>query len=822
MNVMLETVLHTPNREASRLDGITFLVDREGPNWLATDERGTEILARFDGKRTFGEIVNEYASETGFEFAKAWQHVETIARDAVRQKYLTEKQVARDPYAGREEHLRTEPLRELWIHTNNSCNLACRHCLVSSGPDGDPGLPTEKVLDVIQQARSLGTQRFYFTGGEPFVRKDVLELIDAVLSDPEAELAILTNGILLPGKRLEALSRRAKERLRLQISLDGSCAEINDPIRGTGSFERIVEGIRVAVQMRMSVTVSTVIAEANADDVANVTRLVASLGVKNHHLLWLHKRGRADVRGEDRTPSIEKVIEVVRVANRVAKEHGITVDNCESVKARLRSMIHTKHDLAGSCISSLCVYSDGMVYPSASMANVPELSLGSVLEQSLERIWRESPIAREFRAATVEKKEICKACSLKFLCGGGDIEHAYFYEGSIHAHDPYCDLHKAMFADAMQELAEERKGLVSNRQSGFNAPVIIAGMGEGAVNCATDEEPREVQTTRSECVLSFDLDAPRKLVREFYGDAAEKPQEELCCPVQPNEEDLAHIPKEVVERFYGCGSPVADADIRQGEKTLDLGSGAGIDVFIAARHVGPEGKAIGIDMTDEMLNVANEYRPVVANNLGYDVVEFHKGFLEEIPLEDKSVDLVTSNCVVNRSPDKKRVFFEMWRVLKDHGRIVIADIVSEEEVPPHQRKDPRLWGECISGALTEEELLAYLERAGFYGIQLLKKTFWKEVEGYRFYSVTVRGYKFEKTKGCVFIGQKAVYQGPFKGISDEEGHWFPRGVPVEICTDTAAKLSKEPYAGQFLVTDPTREIQEDFRCCAPDGEGRCC
>ena len=116
MNVMHETVLHTPKHEASRLDGITFLVDRQGPNWLATYERGAEILARFDGKRTFGEIVNKYAFETGFEFAKAWQHVETIARDAVRQKYLTEKQVAHDPYVGREEHLRSEPLGELWIH----------------------------------------------------------------------------------------------------------------------------------------------------------------------------------------------------------------------------------------------------------------------------------------------------------------------------------------------------------------------------------------------------------------------------------------------------------------------------------------------------------------------------------------------------------------------------------------------------------------------------------------------------------------------------------------------------------------------------------
>ena len=100
-------------------------------------------------------------------------------------------------------------------------------------------------------------------------------------------------------------------------------------------------------------------------------------------------------------------------------------------------------------------------------------------------------------------------------------------------------------------------------------------------------------------------------------------------------------------------------------------------------------------------------------------------------------------------------------------------------MPPEQRQDPRLWGECISGALTEDELLTFLERAGFYGIECLSRTFWKEVEGYRFFSVTVRGYKFEKRKGCVFTGQWATYVGPYKGVSDEEGHFFPRGIAVE-------------------------------------------
>ncbi len=316
-------------------------------------------------------------------------------------------------------------------------------------------------------------------------------------------------------------------------------------------------------------------------------------------------------------------------------------------------------------------------------------------------------------------------------------------------------------------------------------------------------------------------DDTREFVKDFYGNAARDPQESLCCPAVYPAEDTSHIPKEVIERFYGCGSPVSIAGISAGETVVDLGSGAGIDCFIAARKTGPEGKVIGIDMTDEMLRVANDSVSAVSESLGYGNVEFRKGFLEEIPVETKSVDLITSNCVINLSPDKRRVFSEMWRVLRDHGRIVVSDVVSAGEIPDHIRNDKQLLGECIAGSLPEYRFLSYLEQAGFYGLEVLNKTYWKSVDKVDFYSVTVRGYKFEKTSGCVYIGQYAVYRGPFKVIIDEEGHVFPRNQPVEVCTDTAQKLSRDPYGGMFTIQEPDTEKAESL-CCSPNGNGSCC
>ncbi|MBI1953875.1 MAG: methyltransferase domain-containing protein [Candidatus Omnitrophica bacterium] len=816
-----------------------LFLDPESPHWVAVDARGAQIMDWMKEGLSFGQFIQRYSSVHGAGPAKAWLHVHDFIQSLLRVGFARLTPIVPTPYLGRAAYARPTGLKELWFHTNNICNLACTHCLVNSAPwVQDWGLPAQEVMRLIDEAAALGVDRFYFTGGEPFMRKDMIDLIRFITEMKRCELILLTNATLFKGERAEALKTLSRERLRFQVSIDGASPATNDPIRGAGAFEAAVEGLRFLAELDFQTSITTAVTASNLKDLPAITELAHRLGVGTQHLMWLHRRGRMVSREMDPRPrqngngarepvdpgfpEVRQLLEAIREVKRTADRLGISVDNHESIKRRVNGRPGVKYDLGNACWDSLCIYSDGTVYPSAAMVNVKPLALGSVKGGGLQKLWEGSPVAGAFRQATVAAKADLRDDPFRYLTGGGDLEHSFWFnlngESSAAAiapermtalltgPDPYYPLYTAMIQDAMWDLARAARAAV-NRRSGYNAPRVLHAMGEGAIHCATDDlavtGEVDIRTLHSNCVLAFDVDKPRKLVREFYGQAAETPQPELCCPTKFDDAMISHIPKEVIDRFYGCGSPVTFGNLQPGETFLDLGSGAGIDCFIAAKLVGPAGRVIGVDMTDQMLEVANRNRPLVAKNLGYEVVEFRKGYLEVVPVELKSVDLVTSNCVINLSPDKPRVFAEIWRILKNHGRVVIADIVSDRPVPAQLKVNPKLWGECTVGALTEEEFLAKLEEAGFYGLTVLKKSYWKTIEGYDFYSVTVVGYKFEKTAGCQFIGQRAIYLGPMKSVIDEEGHLFPRDVEVEVCTDTAAKLAHPPYAGSFTVLEPS-------------------
>jgi len=175
----------------------------------------------------------------------------------------------------------------------------------------------------------------------------------------------------------------------------------------------------------------------------------------------------------------------------------------------------------------------------------------------------------------------------------------------------------------------------------------------------------------------------------------------------------------------GCGTPTAFADLQPGMTVLDLGSGAGIDVFIAAKAVGPTGKAIGLDMTDEMLQRARANK----SKLGIPNAEFREGMIENMPLESSSIDRIISNCVINLVPDKRKAFAEMYRVLKPAGKFTVSDIVSVGEIPKDMRNNMELWAGCIAGAVDKEEYLQIVREAGFKDLTISTEKSYNNIEG---------------------------------------------------------------------------------------------
>ncbi len=339
-----------------------------------------------------------------------------------------------------------------------------------------------------------------------------------------------------------------------------------------------------------------------------------------------------------------------------------------------------------------------------------------------------------------------------------------------------------------------------------------------------------------------------------YAGASQAREDALCCPTSYDARYLEVIPPEIIERDYGCGDPSALA--RPGDIVLDLGSGGGKIAFILSQVVGAEGQVLGVDFNDDMLALARQYQQEIGTRIGWHNVRFFKGRIQDLALKlelvdewlqehpvrssadlvalrrhegnlrqddpmiaDSSVDLVVSNCVLNlvRKEDRSRLFQEVFRVLREGGRVAISDIVSDQVVPPHLVEDARLWTGCISGAFQEQDFLRAFEAAGFHGVCLSSwsSELFAEREGIAFRSVTVTAFK-PMTNAAVDDRQQVLYRGPYREVTDESGQIFRRGVRETVSGQTLLRLREGPQAPDFVFLDAQHQGRPESvseACC---------
>lgn len=324
-------------------------------------------------------------------------------------------------------------------------------------------------------------------------------------------------------------------------------------------------------------------------------------------------------------------------------------------------------------------------------------------------------------------------------------------------------------------------------------------------------------------------------VKEYYGKVLQGSKDlktTACCTTDSapahHKEILGLIEDEILDRFYGCGSPIPDG--LEGKTVLDLGCGTGRDSYLVSKLVGPTGHVIGIDMTDEQLDVANRHVDKQMKNFGFyqPNIEFKKGYIEnlkELGIEDNSVDVVISNCVINLSPDKNAVYSEIFRVLKPGGELYFSDVFADRRVPELLKDDPVLYGECLSGAMYTEDFRRMLRKIGCPDYRILtsnkieieNEEIEQKVGMINFYSITIRAFKLDALEDiCEDYGQVAIYKGTIDhhphSFDLDDHHKFFTGKPMLVCGNTAAMMGETRFKDHFTITGDRSVHYGAFDC----------
>jgi ubiquinone/menaquinone biosynthesis C-methylase UbiE len=599
----------------------------------------------------------------------------------------------------------------------------------------------------------------------------------------------MTNGVLIP-KFIDFFRTLPKDKIFFQLSADG-IDEVHDKTRGEGSFDKLLKGLKSLKDLGTKNTISMVVTKENIFQMKDIIDLAKEYNIDSVHYMWLILTGSAK-------PEIYVEPDIIfghlKNAFLYGLEKNIEIDNIKNLESQVFSSPGTKYDLGNPGWRSIAIGPDKNIYPTAALIGEKDLVCGNI-DEGIKNVWEESRVLKDIRNTSVVNSKTYQDSPFKYITGGGDLDHSYYRGREFEGHDPYLPLYEKIILWIIDNNAKKAK------YSPY--PLISIKMGDRLLQCHSEGEG--VSLTHSNCVLTFSN--TKKVVGDFYEQADASDNEDIINPVCYPIEEISHIPDHSRIKSYGCGSPVLDSDIKENEVIVDLGSGAGVECFIASKKTGKNGKVFGIDMLDHMLTKANDTIPAVSENLGFNNVEFKKGFLEKLPLDENTADLITSNCVINLSEDKRETLKEILRVLKPGGRIVISDVVTDFPSPPSIQNDDQLKGECIAGAMVQSHLLSMLESIGFTNISIIKRFFYRKVQDHNFYSLTYMAFKPEIKEEV-----EVIYPGPYAAVITDDGDILVRGQKYKI----KRPFNESALSPDILILDDmgnAQNIDADNSCC---------
>ncbi len=690
-------------------------------------------------------------------------------------------------------------LDTLWFQVGGTvCNLWCTHCFISCSPDNHKFgfMSRETVRRYLEESLELGVKEYYFTGGEPFMNRDMLAILEDTLELGPA--TVLTNGILINervARRLRELDDGSRYSLEIRISLDGFTEASNDAIRGKGSFQKALAGVRTLVDrgfLPIITAMQTWEGCSHDSALAGFQRMLRRIG---------YARPRV------------KILPPLRIGREKVRSHGY--DRYEYVT---REMMEEYDDSLLLCTQSRMATDKG-VYVCPILIDYPDAKLGETLHDAAS----EYPL----------RHSACYTCYLS-----GAICHNFSGGSETQAT-------KGKDNGSMSTVVGKNGG--TKREAISVERAVRERYSSGAAACETslccpvDYDTRYLEVIPQEIIeRDYGCGDPSKYVEWGetvldLGSGAGKicyiisqlvgPQGRVIG-VDMNEEMLRLARK--YQQEVGDRIGYHNVEFRRGkiqDLRLDLDR---VDAYLREN---PLQSAGDLQRLEEFIELQRKSAPLIP---------------------DDSIDLVVSNCVLNlvKDEDKRQLFREIYRVVKRGGRVAISDIVTDEDVPEHLKQDPDLWSGCISGALREDEFLKAFTDAGFYGVEIVDRSDqpWQTIEGIEFRSITITAYK-GKEGPCLERKQAVIYRGPWKAVVDDDGHTLYRGERMAVCDKTFHIYSKAPYSDDIILVPPLEEVPveeagpfachknarrhpretkgEDYHvtevgdgaCCGPDG---CC
>lgn len=424
--------------------GLYLLLDPDTPHWVIVEDIGKDLVFLCDGKKTLDEIIITLCKKYGEPYEESVEGVLEFANELKKKQFIQDEEFL--PYIPPDK--KNAPFQSLWISVTNHCNLRCKHCHLSSGLPLENELTTEEICRLIQEAAELGASKLVITGGEPLLRKDILRILEYGSQNIE-KVTFITNGVLIT----EKMAKKLKEvNITIQVSLDGARQETHDFIRGEGSYKKTVSGLMNLVKAGVQPCISMTILKNNVNEIPEMANLTKKLGIKYLHFPILQIKGRAKenealvaLKNEELVAAMMKILEI-------PKPGDLQISIEKNVRGKIERM--QRVDFCEAGCSMVSVAADGKVYPCNGL-HVDEFYAGTIREQPLKDIWKESEVFKRFRLFSLVDIPECRTCDMKFFCGCGCHVDRYFACGRLDVPTPLCEVQKKIYWGLLSEKMKE-------------------------------------------------------------------------------------------------------------------------------------------------------------------------------------------------------------------------------------------------------------------------------------------------------------------------------------------------------------------------------